>query len=190
MEHAMEIRVVPYDPAAGDVLLWPDAVDAYWADAACTIRFPYTRKNWGYTYQRLQGLHPEKRLAEFRADDLVAYVTQRGWDGPRWAPLSARNQRIALSGLCGWAYLVGRVPVDPAAQLGRLVRIPHQRARAPHWLNDIQIAALIAATDGDRLADRRDRVVLMLGRRAADRRAVRARLARRGPARRCAPFHG
>jgi hypothetical protein len=153
MEHAMEIRIIPYDPAAGDVALWPDSVDAYWADAACTIRSPYTRKNWGYTYRRLQDLHPDKRLAEFTADDLVAYVTQRGWDGPRRAPLSARNQRIALSGLFGWVHLTGRVPTDPAAQLGRLVRIPHQRARAPHWLNDIQIAALIATTIGDRLAD-------------------------------------
>lgn len=46
----MEIRIIPYDPAAGDVALWPDTVDTYWADAACTIRSPYTRKNWGYTF--------------------------------------------------------------------------------------------------------------------------------------------
>ena len=94
-------------PPPATFCLWPDTVDAYWADQACTIRFRHTRKNWGYTYRRLQDLHPVKRLGEFTADDLVAFVTKRGWEGPRWAPLSARNQRIALSGLFGWAYLVG-----------------------------------------------------------------------------------
>ena len=58
---------------------------------------------------------------------------------------------------------VGRIPADPSAPLGRLVRIRHQRARHPHWLNDTQIAALMATTHTDRLVDRRDRIVLLLG---------------------------
>ena len=153
----------PLQPRNGDLLLWPDSVDAYWADAACTIRSPHTRKNWGYTYRRLQHLHPDKKVGEFSADDLVAYVTQRAGTAP-----TGRRYRLATSaspcpGCSAGPTSPAACPTDPAAQLGRLVRIPHQRARAPHWLNDIQIAALIATTNRDRLADRRDRVVLMLG---------------------------
>lgn len=159
----MEIRITRHDPATGLLPLWPDSVDAFYADAACTIRSPLTRKNWGYTYRRLQSLHPGKALVAFSTDDLVAYVTQRGDPGPRWAPLTARNYRIALSSLFGWAYLTGRVPADPAARLGRLVRIRHQRARSPIWLTNTQIAALLATTEADTLADRRDRVLLLLG---------------------------
>jgi integrase len=177
MEPLEARRIVPYDPTtSGDLLLWPDTVQAFWTDQACTIRSDTTRSTWGYSYRRLQSLNPGKPVVGFTTDDLVAYVTQRHWDGPRWAPLTARNHRTALSSLFGWAHLVGRIPTDPAAPLGRLVRIRHQRARTPHWLNDTQIAALVATTDGERLIDRRDRVILLLGLLAGLRTGEASRL--------------
>jgi hypothetical protein len=78
----MEIEVFtsrPFDRSAGELLLWPDSTTAFFADAACTIRSDYTRTTWGHTYRRLQNLHPGKPVAGFATDDLVAYVTQRGW---------------------------------------------------------------------------------------------------------------
>jgi integrase len=158
-----ETRIMRYDPALGGEPIWPHTVEAFWADQACTIRSDTTRNTWGYSYRRLDRLNGGKPIVEYTPDDLVAYITQRNWDGPRWAPLTARNHRTALCSLFGWAHLVGRIPADPSALLGRLVRIRQQRARTVHWLNDAQIAALIATTDIDRLADRRDRILLMLG---------------------------
>jgi hypothetical protein len=78
------------------LLLWPDTVDAFYADRSCSIRSDATRKTWGYTYRWLQRLHPDKAIGGFTTDDLVAFVTQRGWDSPRWASATARNYRIAL----------------------------------------------------------------------------------------------
>src|SRR3954471_23784666 len=68
-----------------DLLLWPETVDAYYADRACSLRSAATRKTWGYTYRKLQRLHPGKPIGGFTTDDLVAFVTQRGWDTPRWS---------------------------------------------------------------------------------------------------------
>jgi hypothetical protein len=80
------------DPA--QLSLWPDTVDAFYADRACSIRSAATRKSWGYAYRRLQRLHPATSLGGFRTDDVVAFVTQRGWDGPRWASSTARSYPI------------------------------------------------------------------------------------------------
>ena len=82
--------------------LWPDTVAAFYADRACSIRSDTTRKSWGYTYRRLQHLHPATSVGEFRTDDLVAFVTQRNWDGRRWASSTARNYRVALQLLFAW----------------------------------------------------------------------------------------
>jgi integrase len=158
-----ETRIVSYNPALGDEPIWPRTVDAFWRDSACTIRSDTTRNTWGYSYRRLDRLNGGKPIVEYTPDDLVAYVTQRDWAGPRWAPLTARNHRTALCSLFGWAHLVGRIPADPSALLGRLVRIRQQRSRTVHWLNDHQIAALVATTDTDGLVDRRDRILLLLG---------------------------
>jgi hypothetical protein len=85
--------------------LWPDTVDAFYADRACSIRSAATLNTWSYTYRWLQGLHPDKSLGGFRTDDLVAFVTQRGWDTPRWAqhepsppgrPLQRREPDVAV----------------------------------------------------------------------------------------------
>lgn len=151
------------DHRLGHEPIWPDTVEAFWADKACTIRSETTRNTWGYSYRRLDRLNDHKPIVDYRTDDLVAYVTQRGWDGPRWAPLTARNHRTAMSSLFGWAHLAGRIPTDPSAPLGRLVRIRQQRARTLHWLNDHQIAALMATTDTEQLIDRRDRIIVLLG---------------------------
>jgi hypothetical protein len=61
------------DPAL--LLLWPNTVDAFYADRACSIRSAATARSWGYTYRWLQRLHPDKRIGGFRTDDLVAFVT-------------------------------------------------------------------------------------------------------------------
>ncbi len=74
------------DPA--DLLLWPDTVDAFYADRACSLRAAATRTTWGYTYRKLQRLHPGKPVGAFTTDDLVAFVTQRGWDTPRRASIA------------------------------------------------------------------------------------------------------
>jgi hypothetical protein len=49
MDDVMEIRITQHDPATGPLPLWPDSVDAFYADAACTIRSDLTRRNCGYT---------------------------------------------------------------------------------------------------------------------------------------------
>ena len=46
-----------------DLLLWPDAVDAFDADRVCSLRSAATRKTWGYTYRMLQRRNPAKPLA-------------------------------------------------------------------------------------------------------------------------------
>ena len=152
-----------YQPALAALPLWPGTVETFWADQRCTIRSDYTRSTWGYSYRRLQRLNPGKPIGGFTTDDLVAYITQRDWDGLRWAPLTARNHRTAVSSLFGWAHLAGRIPIDPSGPLSRLVKIRPQRARHVHWLDDHQIARLLATTDTDELVDRRDRTVLLLG---------------------------
>jgi len=72
------------DPA--DLLVWPDTVTAFYADRGYSLRSAATRTTWGYTYRKLQRLHPGKPVGGFTTDDLVAFVTQRGWDTPRWSP--------------------------------------------------------------------------------------------------------
>ncbi len=151
------------EPALAALPLWPDTVEAFYADRACSIRSDATRKTWGYTYRWIQRRHPDKTIGEFSTDDLVAFVTQRGWDGPRWASATARNYRTALQSLFGWAHHAGRIELDPAWRLGHRVRIRRVRVWQPHWLTEAQIAALLATTDGDDLLSIRDRAVLMLG---------------------------
>jgi integrase len=155
--------VTQVDPALAALPLWPDTVNAFYADRACSIRSDATRKTWGYTYRRIQRLHPDKAIGEFSTDDLVAFVTQRGWEGPRWASSTARNYRTALQSLFGWAHHAGRIDVDPAWRLGHRVRIRRVRVWQPHWLTEPQIAALLQTTDGDDLRSMRDRAALMLG---------------------------
>jgi integrase/recombinase XerC len=155
--------VTQVDPALAALPLWPDTIDAFYADRACSIRSDATRKTWGYTYRWIQRLHPGKPIGGFTTDDLVAFVTQRGWDGPRWASSTARNYRTALQSLFGWAHHAGRIDVDPAWRLGHRVRIRRVRVWQPHWLTEAQIAALLQTTDGDDLLMLRDRAVLMLG---------------------------
>lgn len=151
------------DPELAALPLWPDTVTAFYADRACAIRADSTRKTWGYTYRWIQRLHPDKPIGGFSTDDLVAFVTQREWAGPRWAPSTARNYRTALQSLFGWAHHSGRIDVDPAWRLGHRVRIRRVRVWQPHWLTEAQIAALLATTDGEKLLSVRDRAVLMLG---------------------------
>src|SRR5713226_4431625 len=103
------------DPA--DLPLWPDNVTDFYADRACSIRSDATRKTWGYTYRWFQRLHPATTLGAFTTDDLVAFVTQCGWTGPRWASATARNYRTALQSIFGWAHHAGRIPIDPAWRL-------------------------------------------------------------------------
>jgi len=146
-----------------DLPLWPDSVDAFYADRACSLRSDAARKTWGYTYRKLQRLHPGKPIGGFTTDDLVAFVTQRGWDTPRWSTATARNYRVAMEALFGWAHHAERIPVDPAWRLGQLVRIRRTRTWQPHWLTESQIAALLRRADGDDLAAQRDRTLLMLG---------------------------
>jgi integrase len=148
------------DPAS--LPLWPDTVTAFYADRACSIRSAATRKTWGYTYRWLQRLHPDKPLSGFRTDDLVAFVTQRDWDGPRWASATARNYLIALQSLFGWAHHAERIPIDPAWRLGQLVPIRRVRVWQPR-LTEHQIAALLRTVIGADLTSRRDRTLLMLG---------------------------
>ena len=111
------------DPALAALPLWPDTVDAFYADRARAIRSDATPKTWGYTYRWIQRLHPDKAIGDFTTDDLVAFVTQRDWDGPRWASSTARNYRTALQSLFGWAHHAGRIDLDPARRLGHRVRI-------------------------------------------------------------------
>ena len=151
------------DPTLAALPLWPDTVTAFYADRACSIRSDATRKTWGYTYRWIQRLHPDKPIGGFTTDDLVAFVTQRGWDGPRWASSTARNYRTAVQSLFGWAHHAGRIDIDPAWRLGHRVRIRRVRVWQPHWLTEAQIAALLAATEGDDLLSIRDRAALMLG---------------------------
>ena len=136
---------------------------AFYADRACSLRSEATRKSWGYTYRWLQRLLPDKPVGGFSTDDLVAFVTQRGWDSPQWAPSTARNYRSAFQSLFGWAHAAGRIPVDPAWRLGQRVRIRRVRVWQPHWLTEPQIAALLALTPGDDDVSQRDRTLLMLG---------------------------
>ena len=110
---------------------------------ACSIRSDATRRSWGYTYRWLQRLHPDTAVGGFRTDDLVAFVTQRGWTTPRWAPATARNDRIAFQSLFGWAHHAQRIPIDPAWRLGQLVRIRRRRVWPQHWLTESKIAALL-----------------------------------------------
>jgi len=109
------------DPA--DLLVWPDTVTAFYADRGYSLRSAATRTTWGYTYRKLQRLHPGKPVGGFMTDDLVAFVTQRGWDTPRWSPATARNYRVAMQSLFGWAHHAERIPIDPASRLGQVVRI-------------------------------------------------------------------
>jgi integrase len=146
-----------------DVPLCPDTVAAFYAERAAAIRSADTRKTWGYTYAQLQRRHPDKRVRDFTADDLVAFLTQQDHTGPRWAPTTVRAYRICLESLFGWAYATGRVDTDPTEGIGRRVRIRPGRVRTPHWLTEAQIVALLATTNGLGLVDQRDRVVLMLG---------------------------
>jgi hypothetical protein len=81
----------------------------------------------GLHLSHAQRLHPNKRVGAFTTDDLVAFVTQRNWDSPRWASATARNHRVALQSLFGWAQDAERIPIDPAWRLGQLVRIRHVR---------------------------------------------------------------
>lgn len=149
------------DPA--QLPLWPDTVEAFYADRACSIRSVATRRSWGYTYRRLQRLHPDTPVGGFRTDDLVAFVTQRGWDGPRWASATARNYRVACQSLFGWAHHAERIPIDPAWRLGQLVRIRRVRVWQPHWLTEPQIALLLRQVEAPGLRTQRDRTLLMLG---------------------------
>jgi integrase len=151
------------DPALAALPLWPDTVTAFYADRACAIRAESTRKTWGYTYRWIQRLHPGKPIGGFSTDDLVAFVTQRGWDGPRWASSTARNYRTALQSLFGWPHHASRIDTDPAWRLGHRVRIRRVRVWQPHWLTEPQIAALLRTTSGDDLLSMRDRAALMLG---------------------------
>jgi hypothetical protein len=48
-----------------DLLLWPDTVDAFYADRACSLRSAATRTTLGYTYRKLQRLHPGKPVGAF-----------------------------------------------------------------------------------------------------------------------------
>jgi hypothetical protein len=91
---------------------------------------------------------PRQAPRGFRTDDLVAFVTQRDWDGPRWASATARNDRIALQSLFGWAHHADRIPIDPAWRLGQLVPIRGARVWQPHWLTEHQTAALLRSTEG------------------------------------------
>ncbi len=148
---------------SADLLLWPDTVAAFYADRACSIRSAATRKTWGYTYRMLQRRHPGKPVGLFTTDDLVAFVTQRGWDTPRWSSATARNYRIAMQSLFGWAHHAERITIDPAWRLGQLVRIRRVRTWQPHWLTETQIAALLRTVDGNDTSSQRDRSLLMLG---------------------------
>ncbi len=149
------------DPA--DLMLWPDTVDAFYDDRACSVRSAATRKTWGYTHRMLQRRHPGKAVGSFTTDDLVAFVTQRGWEARRWSSATARNYRIAMQSLFGWAHHAERIPVDPAWRLGQLVRIRRVRTWQPHWLTEGQIVALLRTADDHDLTSKRDRTVLMLG---------------------------
>lgn len=106
---------------------------------------------------------PGKPIGGFTTDDLVAFVTQRGWDTPRWSTATARNYRVAMESLFGWAHHAERIPIDPAWRLAQLVRIRRTRTWQPHWLTESQIAALLREADADDLTARRDRTLLMLG---------------------------
>ena len=100
-----------------DLLLWPDTVNAFYADRACSLRSAATRTTWGYTYRKLQRLHPGKRVGGFTTDDLVAFVTQRGWDTPRWSSrckhMRARTGELRLA--AGAEPLLGNLPLSPNA---------------------------------------------------------------------------
>jgi hypothetical protein len=101
------------DPA--DLLLRPDTVDAFYADRGCSLRSAATLTTWGYTYRKLQRLHPGKPVGGFTTDDLVAFVTQRGWDSPRWSTATARNYRVAMQSLFGGYRSAGStVPERPS----------------------------------------------------------------------------
>ena len=93
-----------------DLPLWPDTVDAFYVDHACSIRSAATRKTWGYTYRTLQRLHPNKPVGAFTTDDLVAFVTQQNWGGPRWASATARNYRVAMQSLFGISSCSSKAP--------------------------------------------------------------------------------
>jgi hypothetical protein len=99
------------DPS--QIALWPDTVDPSCADQACSIRSTATRRSWGHTYPWLRRLHSATPLGRFSTDDLVAFITKRGWDGPRWVTATARNYRVALQSLFGWAHYAGRIAMDP-----------------------------------------------------------------------------
>lgn len=146
-----------------DLPLWPDTVTAFYAERACAIRSADTRKTWGYTYAQLQRRHPTKRLRDFNADDLVAFLTQQHDAGRRWAPTTVRAYRICLQSLFGWAHATGHVEVDPTDGIAKRVRVRPGRVRTPHWLTEAQILALLATTAGTGLVAQRDRIVLMLG---------------------------
>ena len=69
--------VTEVDPALAALPLWPDTVDAFYADRACSIRSDATRKTWGYTYRWIQRSHPDKAIGDFSTDDLVAFATRQ-----------------------------------------------------------------------------------------------------------------
>jgi hypothetical protein len=96
-----------------DLLLWPDSVDAFYADRACSLRSDATRKTRGYTYRKLQRLHPGKPIGGFTTDDLVAFVTNGAGTRPGGRPstATARNYRVALESLFGWAHHADRIAI-------------------------------------------------------------------------------
>ena len=63
------------DPA--DLPLWPDTVDAFYADRACSVRSAAARRSWGYTYRWLQRLYPGTPVGGFRTTPTPTSPTTR-----------------------------------------------------------------------------------------------------------------
>ena len=141
--------------------LWPDTVTASTPTGPAPSA-PTPPAAPGATPPQLQRLHPDKPVGQFRTDDLVAFVPQRGWDDPR-----GRRDRPQL-------------PHRPAVtvRLGPSRRThPHRprlaaRPTHPHP-PPAGVAGPLAHRNSDRrparhrrprrLASQRDRSLLMLG---------------------------
>jgi hypothetical protein len=76
--------------APADLPLWPDTVDAFYAQRACSIRSAATRRSWGYTYRWCNASTRRPRSVGSAPTTSFAFVTQWGLGRP---PLGLRDHR-------------------------------------------------------------------------------------------------
>ena len=127
---------------------------------AADRRTPATRRAYTAAIVQLEAFLVERGLpttvTELTADHLEAFIVSLYERGMRSTTILARHH--ALSRFFGWLVAENELAASPMAS----IRAPAARLPEPQVVTGEEIAALLAACDGDTFEDLRDRAIILL----------------------------